>query len=218
MPLQRYGILLGQPKEGRIFPPRKSTDQPHFHIRIEAGGTQFDVAMNIRSSDGSEIRYQAKDRFKPPNLESLKVLHPGLTLTHGDRQLGLDYVRTQGLVAPDQMELLPIGETLPNTKLHNHIDSLIQKAIQEGAQIFVFGQSFANQGSSPNPFWGFVPDQGIHDVHMNQGNPAGRFEKDNGIFQDGGMFVLFPNGIWSSLFIAFQSQSFHTDDRGNPIS
>ncbi len=45
---------------------------------------------------------------------------------------------------------------------------------------------------------------------MNQGNVA-RFAGDDGVWQDGGL-VLRLNGRWVGIFLAFQSQAWHTDD------
>ena len=50
---------------------------------------------------------------------------------------------------------------------------------------------------------------------MNQGN-SGKYKKDNGIYQDGCLIVAYPDAKWSAFFFAFQSQSFDTDDHGNP--
>ena len=47
---------------------------------------------------------------------------------------------------------------------------------------------------------------------MNQGN-VGQFIKDDGVFQDGGLFVHFPDQQeWVAAFLRFQSQAWHTDD------
>jgi uncharacterized protein YukJ len=51
---------------------------------------------------------------------------------------------------------------------------------------------------------------------MNQGN-RGKYKKDNGIFQDGALIFSYPNADWLAVFLAFQSQSFKTDDHGNPV-
>ena len=53
---------------------------------------------------------------------------------------------------------------------------------------------------------------------MNQGN-SGRFKDDNGVYQDGGVLVHFPDQQeWIGIFLKFQSQSWHTDDAtGHPI-
>ena len=47
---------------------------------------------------------------------------------------------------------------------------------------------------------------------MNQGNdPA--FVRDDGVWQDGGLLVHFPAvSRWVAIFLAFQSQAWHTDD------
>jgi hypothetical protein len=55
---------------------------------------------------------------------------------------------------------------------------------------------------------------------MNQGNPrAGGHAGDNGVWHDGGLLLWFPKADrWVAMFLAFQSQSWHTDDRtGDPI-
>jgi len=55
---------------------------------------------------------------------------------------------------------------------------------------------------------------------MNQGNPTGGGHAgDNGVWQDGGLLLWFPDADrWVAIFLAFQSQSWHTDDRtGQPI-
>jgi hypothetical protein len=55
---------------------------------------------------------------------------------------------------------------------------------------------------------------------MNQGNPrSGGHAGDNGVWRDGGLMFWFPGADrWVALFLAFQSQSWHTDDRtGDPI-
>jgi hypothetical protein len=47
---------------------------------------------------------------------------------------------------------------------------------------------------------------------MNQGNSA-RFTGDDGVWQDGGMLLRFPGeSRWVGIFLAFQSQAWHTDD------
>ena len=48
---------------------------------------------------------------------------------------------------------------------------------------------------------------------MNQGN-SGRFVGDDGVYQDGGLLVHFPDQQeWTAIFLKFQSQSWHTDDK-----
>jgi uncharacterized protein YukJ len=52
---------------------------------------------------------------------------------------------------------------------------------------------------------------------MNQGNPPGDHSQDNGIWQDGALFIHLPTeNRWIGLFIAFQGESWQTDSQGNP--
>lgn len=53
---------------------------------------------------------------------------------------------------------------------------------------------------------------------MNQGS-VGRFQDSNGVWQDGGLLIHFlSRNQWVAIFLAFQSQCFHTDDlHGNAI-
>jgi len=54
-------------------------------------------------------------------------------------------------------------------------------------------------------------------VGRDQGN-EGRFGKENGVWQDGALFIHFGDADrWVGMFFAFQSQSFKTDHAGNPI-
>jgi len=81
-----------------------------------------------------------------------------------------------------------------------------------GAMIYAFGARFGPEKGKDTQF-GFSPELGVHDIHMNQGNSAA-FQKDDGVFQDGALLINLPQGNqWIALFLAFQSQSFHTDDR-----
>ena len=48
--------------------------------------------------------------------------------------------------------------------------------------------------------------------------PRGGHSSENGIWHDGAIFAYFPGqDKWWTLLLAFQSQSFNTDDRGNPL-
>lgn len=58
---------------------------------------------------------------------------------------------------------------------------------------------------------------GIHDIHMNQGNVESHTPED-GIWQDGGILFHYRNtDTWEAVFLAFQSQSWCTDEHGHAI-
>lgn len=57
-----------------------------------------------------------------------------------------------------------------------------------------------------------MPGNGVHDIHMNQGN-VGPYVNDDGVYQDGALLLHFPlQKQWVGIFLKFQSQTWHTDD------
>ena len=96
-------------------------------------------------------------------------------------------------------------------------------AIQdEHATIYAFGERWGPEPGKADKHFGFLPGNGIHDIHMNQGNAA-RFRSDDGVWQDGALLLHFPAIVdgegrevfpeqWVGVFLAFQSQCWHTDD------
>jgi hypothetical protein len=85
---------------------------------------------------------------------------------------------------------------------------------QDG-ELFAFGAKFPEPGqpSNPRPIdREFRTNQGLHDIHMNQGNPnPGPFAKDNGVFQDGGLILKFGSR-YVGLFLRFATQWLPTDN------
>jgi hypothetical protein len=49
---------------------------------------------------------------------------------------------------------------------------------------------------------------------MNQGNPSGQYAKDNGVFQDGGLILKFPDRF-VGIFLRFKTEWLPTNDNGN---
>jgi Uncharacterized conserved protein (DUF2278) len=58
---------------------------------------------------------------------------------------------------------------------------------------------------------------GVHDVHMNQGDPSGsQWWASDGIWQDGAVCLERANGTIFAWQVKFNSQSFKTDSSGHP--
>jgi hypothetical protein len=82
----------------------------------------------------------------------------------------------------------------------------------ENALIYAFGERWGPERDIKDKIFGFLPGNGIHDIHMNQGN-AKKFEQDDGVWQDGALLIHFPSDDrWIGIFLKFQSQCWHTDD------
>ncbi len=85
--------------------------------------------------------------------------------------------------------------------------------------MYAFGAKFGQNLHKPidQQFGNLDGLHGIHDIHMNQGNPPGPYAGDNGAFHDGGLLLAFGGRV-VGLFLAFQSQAVPTDANGKPTS
>lgn len=225
MPIQNYSLLKGTPIGGEVV----SGASAHYQITVQATGGPFIVAVNIQSVDGSEVLYAVEPNVTPPS--PLTVVASGIhAVPSKPGGLAIDFVRetVQGkpLVQRSQMALLPIASDTANFvheaqrddhrhkemqhALGNAVVALLNQAVsQKGSLVYAFGSAFQDNG---------VTD-GIHDIHMNQGNAVGNHGGDNGIWQDGALFVYLPKTkSYTAVFIAFQTESWHTDNNGNPLA
>src|SRR4029078_7200729 len=63
----------------------------------------------------------------------------------------------------------------------------------------------------------FTTGLGVHDIHMNQGDPPGDFQHLDAIWQDGAVIVEHSNGQLDFFLTKFETQSLNTDNNGLPI-
>jgi uncharacterized protein YukJ len=221
----QYGALRGRVTASAE--ERNDPVSPHYQILAMADGVPWRIAVNVKSTDKggsgpdrSILLYRIIDDFRHPILETVKRFQEGFhPIGAGFKNGGLDYIRGN-LFNPKDMRLLPPNVPGDGNDLNDLIDAQVQRAKNDpNAEIFAFGQPWGPE-NAPDKTFKFKPNRGVHDIHMNQGNPrSGGHAGDNGVWHDGGLLFWFPKADrWVALFLAFQSQSWHTDDRtGNPI-
>jgi uncharacterized protein YukJ len=211
MPIGNYGVLKGKVVGSDRGTPNDRT--PHFEIHVKAAAKDYRVAVNVQSQQApSEVLFLENENLSWAQLPKLKSLSAGFTPLTSNNPLAIDYVR-EPLFDRTQMKSLPANVPGQNNDLEDMVDQYIATATKSaGAMIYAFGARFGPQAGADKSF-GFSPELGVHDIHMNQGN-SGSFAKDDGVFQDGALLLYLPQGDrWIALFLAFQSQSFQTDDR-----
>ncbi|OYV21293.1 MAG: hypothetical protein CG438_427 [Methylococcaceae bacterium NSP1-1] len=223
MPLKQYGVLKGK-AISKIIGQGSS---PHYEVHLIDDTTDYRIAVNVKSNLApSELLYLIIDDFQHPILERLGSLSMGFTaLQSAPNRMALDFIRGN-LFDPRQLRPLPHNIPGPDNDLNEKIDAYVQRAIgDERARIYAFGERWGPEKDKKDKYFGFKPGNGIHDIHMNQGN-VGEFVRDDGVWQDGGLLFHFPSiekvdiGVgaeiwpeqWVAVFLAFQSQSWHTDD------
>jgi uncharacterized protein YukJ len=175
------------------------------------------VPVNVLSKDGSLLVFHRADPLiRHPILAGLEALRDGFTpLAPNSRSAttALDFFR-----AP--LFAWPTGIAAPHTgpvrtdDLQDAIITHLEQVKAQSGELFAFGEMFPEPGQNPNPRpidHQLGTRQGVHNIHMNQGNPPGPFASDNGVFQDGGLILKLPTRH-IGLFLRFQTQHLPTND------
>ena len=188
LPAGRYGVFAG-----RVLDTRREggRDTPHYQVHlVDDSGVHARLAVNVQSQQSpSELLYLVQDDFRHPITSRLPAAGSGwASLLPGAEGAHLDYVRG------------------------NLFDHYLRRAAGDATiAVYALGASWGPEPSADKIF-GFTPGRGVHDIHMNQGNSAA-FARDDGVWQDGGLLLhLTGENRWVAIFLAFQSQSWHTDD------
>jgi uncharacterized protein YukJ len=212
MPIAHYGVLKGKAIAAKRE-DNKST--PHYQVHILASNVHYRLAVNVESqASPSELLFLVDDNFQHPITAHLPDFSEGFTpLPSSPGGQALDYIRANLFNRVD-MRVLPPSLPGPDNDLSDQLEHFISRAIQEpDATVFAFGQRWGPEPKTKDQIFGFLPGNGVHDIHMNQGNVA-PFLGDDGVWQDGGLLLQFPSTQqWVAIFLAFQSQAWHTDDK-----
>lgn len=228
-----YGVL-----KARIIKGYREDDDPkspHYQIILEQlvdkqqglfrkWKSPVNVQSKVGSGAESELLYyidtnllkqakthQARAELWQRKLKALSDLPEGFLENPREsrnRDLALDYVR-EHYFERDEMNTMPATSPGAWDDLQDYIDFYVRRAVESGDSVtaYIFGEGIRTGGVFT----------GVHDVHMNQGN-SGSYAKDNGAYQDGGLLLTSRHSTTAvGIFLAFQGQSFQTDDQGQPI-
>jgi uncharacterized protein YukJ len=203
-----YGVL-----KGTITGHLRDADDDHYQILVTAGSTMFRIAVNVRSSlTPPDLLFQTITSLPdslPPQLTALKTGFTKLASKPGG--VAQDFVRA-GVVKVDKFTVVPGDIPGADNDLKDTMEGAVVAGIdQEGSVIYAFGARFGPENTK-DKYFKFLPGNGMHDIHMNQGNDRSH-AGDDGVFQDGCLIFEYPGPKYRAFFMAFQSQSFETDDK-----
>jgi uncharacterized protein YukJ len=210
VPLKSYGVLKGKAIEVRLG----AGQSPHYEVRIVDDTTDYRIAINVKSQvSPSDVEFVIVEHFQHPITARASQFPLGFTGLQSKPDSGaLDFIRGNLF---DRSDMRPLPANVPgfDNDLNEKIDRIMQRAISdEDAVVYAFGQRWGPEAGKKDKYFGFLPGNGIHDIHMNQGN-VGQFVNDDGVYQDGGLLLHFPDQQqWIGAFMKFQSQAWHTDD------
>ena len=212
MPLKRYGVLKGKAVGATR---EEGQSSPHYQVHIQAASIHYRIAVNVKSQlSPSELLFFVDDDFRHPITATLSGLSDDFTLLSSKPGgPAVDFIRGN-LFNRSDMRLLPPNLPGPDNDLSDQIEHYVKRAMQEPtARVYAFGERWGPEGGKADKVFGFRPGNGVHDIHMNQGN-ASPHTGDDGVWQDGAlMFHFTSSNQWVAVFLAFQSQAWHTDDR-----
>jgi uncharacterized protein YukJ len=210
--MENYGVLKGPVVD---FGREDDNSSPHFQIVVQAAANRWRVPVNVKSQDNSEVLFSVVDPLVNHRLIALLPSIPEGFTAEGAEPWFLDFLR-EPIFDITTMRHLPHTLAGPDNDLQDIVETRIAIAKRDNRAIFAFGSRFP--GNNP-----VAADRqlhtngGVHDIHMNQGNPPGPFFDDNGIHQDGGLIIQTGDNSFAGIFLAFQTQLIPTNDQGNPL-
>lgn len=215
MPLKKYGVL-----KGTVLGHQRDADDDHYQLLVAAGRLMVRVAVNVKSSapqSPSTLLFLSQTKLPAAFVAQLQALGRGHTkLSSRPGALALDYVRN-GWFKPQAMKTVPPDAPGVDNDLKDKVEAAVARAVKEaGSLIYAFGERWGPEPARKDQYFKFLPGNGIHDIHFNQGN-GGRYRADNGIYQDGALMFQYPGDKWLAFYFAFQSQTFNTDGQGHPL-
>jgi hypothetical protein len=219
MPLDNYGVLVGS--LDTHYRDRPDTQGRWYHVNLMAKAPlgQYRCAVDV-DSKASAVGVQWKLLTVPAEmLGVVPTLEPGYTELESEESTGaLDHIRHPALanfsgcvfVRTPPPWLQGLLDRLAAQRAWisgSNLDAAtaLESTLTIGARTLAFGEPFSN-------------GLGMHNIHQNQGDPTGsQWWSENGIWQDGAIMTLRPDGAFEVFISKFSSQSSSTDDEGHPI-
>ena len=208
MPLDRYGVLAGVLHRSFRDPPDDQGRWFHVNLEVDAPAGRHRCAVDVDSKMSAvgvqwRVLSVAADALGP-----VAGLPPGVhDLVRAPDSGALDYQRHPAL-APRSGCLpgWPGRRATPGWTSGSHLQAAeaLEPILVPGRRVLVFGEPFRT-------------GLGMHNVHQNQGDPAGsQWWDENGIWQDGATLTGRADGRFDVFLSKFSTQADRTDDEGHP--
>jgi uncharacterized protein YukJ len=217
MPLASYGIL-----KGTLFTPKEQTYQGDwfhgiFYLDVPGATNPQRCVTDFSSANKDLIQYKIFNNLQSSLFANMEALANGYTALAATSTSGaLDYVRS-AILGPAAGTAISDGWIVSDGIV---AVQLLQKQLSNSPRtLYVFGQPFTDP--SPVNQDKVISQNGLHNVHMNQGDPADSsdgkdHQADDGIWQDGGTIFENADGTLTAFCSKFVSQTFNTNPKGLP--
>jgi uncharacterized protein YukJ len=197
--LPDYGVVIGTYDRSAAH----QGQWLHEVLYIVADDTTYECAVDVNEPTGI-FQYQIL------TVLDAGTFSPILSLPDGFHQLArtatsgaMDYVRSPLLRPPEGCGQSSVWHNVTGNEAG---DDLVQMVLNS-THLYIFGAPYTD----PQPY------PGVHDVHMNQGDPINsQFHPLDGIWQDGCVIARDRDGQFAAYLGKFASQSLTTDSNGYP--
>jgi hypothetical protein len=218
MPLPSYGVLVGSLIRFAREDPNNFGSWYHGKLYIGAPAGQYECAVDVSTPSSVPVEYREVLDISPALFSSVSAFAPGWHLLARTPTSGaLDYLRSPllrgrggciAVVASPLVELVNAMLRSPRlgwieSSADNALD-LLEQRLTGCHRVYVFGAPYRT-------------GRGVHDIHLNQGDPPGQFQHLDGIWQDGGTIIESASGQLNAFLTKFKTQSLNTNDQGLPV-
>jgi uncharacterized protein YukJ len=212
----------------RAFAPAEPPTNSHLWVILEAGGAQWFATVNVRSDKDapgepigkSYLYYFIDHDFAHPIVASALARPQGLTPVERFYAGGAIDFQRGNLFNPNAMRILP-PEGAGDDGLVHRLSAMLQFAKTQDCDAFFYGNAFPRDNPhQTDAAFGYTPATpfGVDNVHMAQGDARALDVRlhENGVWRDGACFIWDARARrMSAIFLAFQSQAWHTNDEGD---
>lgn len=213
-----YGLVIGTKQDYFRDPPDNYGRYYHGNLIVGTPQGAYHCAIDVdpkNMPDGIEWRVV---RIRPGDFSQFIALPDGWhALASSSTSGALDYIRSPVLHPPLLVRKVRHHSLLarllqwlrwnPPWRNGTGIQALadLETILGQGTRFYVFGEPFSH-------------GLGVHNIHQNQGDPAGSgHEAENAPWQDGATVVQVADGTLVGFLNKFRTQSFRTDDQGRPL-
>ncbi len=217
MPLPDYGVLVGTLNRFTRDDPNDFGSWYHGKLYIQAPAGEYECVVDVSTPSGVPVQYREVRRLDRSLFVPADMDNGWHTLSRTPVSGALDYVRSPLLRHKRTLSAKvsrPIIDALNSLIRSPHLGwvestadnalDLLESRLCASRRVFAYGAPYTS-------------GRGVHDIHMNQGDPPGQFQHLDGIWQDGGTIIESKTGVLDAFLTKFKPQSFYTDKQGLPI-
>jgi uncharacterized protein YukJ/tRNA(Arg) A34 adenosine deaminase TadA len=194
MALGSYGVLVGTLERHERDQPDNQGKWFHVNVFLDVAGEEHHCAIDVDSK-------QSNTGVEWKVLE----LEPQLWAAELALEFGLHRLETSAFSgALDYARAARLGAGQWSRGSATDAANVLEPLLDQATRILVFGEPFSSHG------------RGMHNIHQNQGDPAGsQWWDDNGPWQDGATLILRGDGTLLAFLNKFTSQTYATDEEGH---